>query len=226
VGENLLSFKNDSDLVKFCKEKYGRLPEDYEQSSILTKGILTRKSESMQKATLSSELFLLEVMKPLLRIVDNNIEDVMAIPESDEELKRGGVEEDWLLIKYILSLLLERLSSLEATRQLDEAKYLAANPLLFIQAETTGSKRKIIDPFEVAKADIKQKKLRTEAVKAQQPYLPRNRGRGGYQRSAPNPKMGPDGTPWRGRSNRGRNSRGGGRGGRGGAAASTEQGKA
>ncbi len=63
MGENLLSFKNDSDLVKFCKEKYGRLPEDYEQSSILTKGILTRKSESMQKATLSSELFLLEVMR-------------------------------------------------------------------------------------------------------------------------------------------------------------------
>jgi len=65
VGENLLSFKNDSDLVKFCKEKYGRLPEDYEQSSVLTKGFLTRKSDSMQKATFSSKLFVLEVMKKM-----------------------------------------------------------------------------------------------------------------------------------------------------------------
>ena len=169
------------------------------------------------------KLFMMELMKPLLRIVDNNIKEILLVPKSEEELKTCDLE-DWILIKYLLSMLMEKLAATEAARQLDEARYLAANPSLCIQAETTGSKRKIIDPNEVARADVKQKKMRVEALKAQKPYPLRGRGRGRGQRSPSNPSLGPDGTPWRGKSNRGRNSRG--RGGRGGAAASTEQEKA
>ena len=223
VGEDLLSFKNDGELIKFCKKKYGRLPSNYEESSVLTKGILTRRHDSPQQTMFKDKLFMIELMKPLLRIVDNNIEEILSVPESEEELKTCD-SEDWILIKYLLSMLMEKLAATEEARQLGEARYLAANPSLCIVAETTGSKRKIIDPNEVARADVKQKKMRIEALKAQKPYPSRGRGRGRGQRSPSNPSLGPDGTPWRGKSNRGRNSRG--RGGRGSASASTEQEKA
>jgi hypothetical protein len=215
IGENPLEFKNEGDLIKFYKKKFGRLPVNLEEVLSLKKGTLTRKHDSVQFGLFQQELALIEILKPLLRIVDNNIEEIMLVPESEDELNKYEAD-DWLALKYLLMIVLESLAKIEMTRQLAEARHLSANPSLLIEAETTGSKRKVFDPTEVAKSDLKAKRLRTEAQKVQNPR-PRGRGKKVWatRPQNSNPNLGPDGTPWRTknpkRGGRGGGARGGGK---------------
>lgn len=212
LGENPLTFKNDGDLVKWGKKKFGRLPLDYEEILRLKKGALTKRPESPQAISFGHELFLIEMLKPLLHVFNDNIEDMLAIPDTEEEL-RDVVPNTAVHIKYAMTILFEELAKTEFNRQLAEAKHLAANPKLTIEAESVGSKRKVFDPMEEAKTDTKRKKLRSDALKSAFPRLPAGKTKRTYP-PAPKPELGPDGTPWRGGARRGRGGRGRG-GGRG-----------
>jgi len=94
---------------------------------------------------------------------------------------------------------------------MEEAKYLAANPGLVITAKTTGTKRKVFDPNEVAKEDLKAKKLRKEALNVAKPqhqkkYNQYNGGNNQGRGSRINPQRGGRG----GRGSCGSGGRGGG----------------
>jgi hypothetical protein len=134
----------------------------------------------------------------------------MLVPESEDE-RRNYESDYWLAIKYLLTLTLENLAKTEQFRQLAEARHLSVNPSLIVEAGTANSRRKVFDPAEVAKEEIKTKRLRTEAYKVQNPH-PKGRGKrvwSGHQNQPSKTNLGPDGTPWRGGARRG------GRGGRG-----------
>ncbi len=88
IGENPLEFKNDRDLVKFYKKRFGKLPVNLEEVLSLKKGSLTRKHDSVQCGLFQQELALIEILKPLLHVVDNNIEEIMLVPESEKSLRR------------------------------------------------------------------------------------------------------------------------------------------
>lgn len=207
-GEDIKEFKMDPALAKFLRKKF-RLPEQWDTQ--LKKGLLSKRQDHPNAERFKQEIFLLSLIGPLIRLCDNNAKDILLVPENQDDLEHYP-EQDWVIIKYLTERTIHEFAKIESERQTEEAKYLAANPGLVITAETTGTKRKVFDPNEVAKEDLKAKKLRKEALNVAKPQHQKkyNQYNGGYNQGRGarinQPQRGGRG----GRGSRGRGGRGGG----------------